>query len=264
MRLAPSQADQLNRALVTSVPIDAPTEPRARPTQRHSPIATDRAIGPDRPLPTAREGFRRFVNVVVALVGLTLALPAMAVIALFVRLSSSGPILYVQTRVGINRRRARLGVGASRREADVGGRPFRIFKFRTMRLQSDEASEVWASPDDPRVTSIGRLLRRSRLDELPQLWNVLRGDMNVVGPRPEQPGILVDLREQIERYGDRQFVRPGITGWAQVNQSYDSCLDDVRRKVAYDLEYIARQSTLEDLKIMALTVPVMVLRKGAW
>jgi len=93
---------------------------------------------------------------------------------------------------------------------------------------------------------------------------VLRGDMNMVGPRPEQPSIFVNLRGQIEGYGNRQRVRPGITGWAQVHYNYDQCLDDVRRKVALDLEYIARQSLAEDLKIMALTVPVMVLRKGAW
>jgi lipopolysaccharide/colanic/teichoic acid biosynthesis glycosyltransferase len=125
-------------------------------------------------------------------------------------------------------------------------------------------AQVWATPDDPRVTPVGQFLRKYRLDELPQLWNVLRGDMNIVGPRPEQPAIFVNLREKIEGYESRQRVRPGITGWAQVNHSYDQCLDDVRRKVTFDLEYISRQSLAEDLKIMALTVPVMVFRKGAW
>jgi lipopolysaccharide/colanic/teichoic acid biosynthesis glycosyltransferase len=124
--------------------------------------------------------------------------------------------------------------------------------------------EVWAQPDDPRVTAIGRILRKYRLDELPQLWNVMRGDMNIVGPRPEQPAIFVKLRDQIDGYGARQQVRPGITGWAQVNHNYDQCLEDVRRKVSFDLEYIARRSLATDLKIMALTVPVMVFRKGAW
>jgi lipopolysaccharide/colanic/teichoic acid biosynthesis glycosyltransferase len=114
------------------------------------------------------------------------------------------------------------------------------------------------------VTAIGRVLRKYRLDELPQLWNVLRGDMNIVGPRPEQPSIFLNLRGVIDGYENRQRVRPGITGWAQVNHSYDQCLEDVRRKVSLDLEYIARQSFTEDLKIMALTVPVMVFRKGAW
>src|SRR5213075_2670136 len=124
---------------------------------------------------------------------------------------------------------------------------------------NETTSETWAQPDDVRVTPIGRVLRKLRLDELPQLFNVLKGEMNIVGPRPEQPMIFVYLREQIEGYQRRQRVRPGITGWAQINQGYDTSVDDVRRKVRYDLEYIRRQSTLEDLKIMCRTVPVMVL-----
>ena len=118
--------------------------------------------------------------------------------------------------------------------------------------------------DDHRVTQVGRVLRRFRLDELPQLINVLKGDMNIVGPRPEQPAIFVYLREQIEGYQRRQRVRPGITGWAQVNQGYDTSIDDVRRKVRYDLEYIRRQSPFEDLKIMAHTLPVMAFRQSGW
>jgi len=123
--------------------------------------------------------------------------------------------------------------------------------------------QVWAASDDERITPVGRVLRRFRLDELPQVLNVLRGEMNIVGPRPEQPAIFVYLREQIEGYQRRQRVRPGITGWAQVNQGYDTSVDDVRRKVRYDLEYIHGQSTLEDLRIMLRTVPVMLFRRGA-
>src|SRR2546422_5974461 len=126
-----------------------------------------------------------------------------------------------------------------------------MYKFRTMhqdRAKGDR--QVWARPDDARVTPIGRVLRKVRLDEVPQLFNVLLGDMNVVGPRPEQPSIFVFLREQIEGYQRRQRVRPGITGWAQINQAYDRTVDDVRRKVVYDLEYIRRQSTLEDCRII--------------
>src|SRR2546426_227598 len=111
---------------------------------------------------------------------------------------------------------------------------------------------------------VGGVLRKLRLDELPQLFNVLMGDMNVVGPRPEQPTIFVYLREQIEGYQRRQRVRPGITGWAQVNQGYDTTVGDVRRKVGYDLEYIGRQSVFEDLRIMLRTAPVMLLRRGGW
>jgi lipopolysaccharide/colanic/teichoic acid biosynthesis glycosyltransferase len=137
-----------------------------------------------------------------------------------------------------------------------------MYKFRTMQVERGER-EVWAQQDDPRVTSIGRLLRKLRLDELPQLFNVLRGDMNIVGPRPEQPAIFVYLREQVEGYQRRQRVRPGITGWAQVNLAYDQSVEDVRRKVALDLEYIHRQSAFEDFKIMCRTLPVMVLGRGA-
>jgi lipopolysaccharide/colanic/teichoic acid biosynthesis glycosyltransferase len=189
----------------------------------------------------------------------------MLIITVAVRLSSRGPVLYAQTRVGLDRRGGGDRVDISRRRSDLGGRPFTIFKFRTM-VQPPEHpdDQVWATPDDPRITWLGRFLRKYRLDELPQLWNVLRGDMNIVGPRPEQPAIFVNLREQIHGYEARQRVRPGITGWAQVNHSYDRCLEDVRRKVSLDLEYIARQSLAEDLRIMALTVPVMVFRRGAW
>jgi lipopolysaccharide/colanic/teichoic acid biosynthesis glycosyltransferase len=141
-----------------------------------------------------------------------------------------------------------------------------MYKFRTMCAERSSGAnqQVWAQPDDLRVTAIGRVLRKLRLDELPQLLNVLCGDMNVVGPRPEQPAIFVYLREQIEGYQRRQRVRPGITGWAQVNQAYDRSVDDVRRKVTLDLQYIRHQSALEDLKIMLRTPVVMLLGRGAW
>ena len=119
-------------------------------------------------------------------------------------------------------------------------------------------------PDDPRVTRVGGVLRKYRLDELPQLWNVLKGDMNVMGPRPEQPTIFAELRGQIHKYHDRQRVLPGITGWAQVNRDYGQDLDDVREKLNLDLEYVSRRSAWEDFKIMVLTVPVMLFKKGAW
>jgi lipopolysaccharide/colanic/teichoic acid biosynthesis glycosyltransferase len=152
----------------------------------------------------------------------------------------------------------------SRRRRDNGGRLFTIYKFRTMAVDDEGEGEQWAKPDDPRVTPLGRFLRRYRLDELPQLFNVLLGDMNVVGPRPEQPEIFEDLKEEIEEYQERQCVLPGITGWAQVNHHYDRSLDDVRKKVAYDLEYIDRESALEDLRIMLLTLPAVMFKNGGW
>jgi lipopolysaccharide/colanic/teichoic acid biosynthesis glycosyltransferase len=124
--------------------------------------------------------------------------------------------------------------------------------------------QVWAHPDDPRVTPVGRMLRKYRLDELPQLFNVLQGDMNLVGPRPEQPKIFEDLRRVIKGYEVRQRVRPGITGWAQINRPYDQSLEDVVHKVELDIEYIRHRSLLKDVRIMLETVPVMVLRRGAW
>jgi lipopolysaccharide/colanic/teichoic acid biosynthesis glycosyltransferase len=146
-----------------------------------------------------------------------------------------------------------------------GGKPFTIYKFRTMRANGHGPdAEIWAQPDDPRVTPLGRILRLYRFDELPQLLNVLRGDMNVVGPRPEQPSIFARLRREIAHYQERQRVRPGITGWAQINQRYDTCVDDVKSKLQYDLQYIVRRSALEDLRIMLGTLPVVLFKQGAW
>src|SRR5207247_7420113 len=159
---------------------------------------------------------RRRLNMAVATVGLVLALPLMLGIALLIKLTSRGPVLFKQTRVGLDRRAlSRMG-GNTRRRIDLGGHPYTMYKFRTMYVDTHRAHrQVWAQPDDARVTPMGRLLRRFRLDELPQLFNVLTGDMNVVGPRPEQPAIFVHLREQIEGYQRRKRGRPGITGWAQ-------------------------------------------------
>jgi len=208
---------------------------------------------------------RRVLNVAVAVVGLMLTAPLMLAIALLVKLTSPGPILYRQVRVGMDRRNPRIPVGNHRRAIDYGGAPFTIYKFRTMAAAASRSDrQVWASPNDVRVTTLGRLLRKYRLDELPQLFNVLKGDMNIVGPRPEQPTIFANLRAQVMDYPLRQRVRPGITGWAQINHHYDQSIDDVRKKVALDLEYIARQSFLEDLKIMLRTAPVLLLKKGAW
>ncbi len=205
----------------------------------------------------------RALSVVVAAVGIVACAPLLIAIALIVRLTSPGPVLYTQVRVGVDRRRPG-SQNTGRRRIDHGGKPFKIYKFRTMYVGSDHGVEQWATPDDPRVTPVGRWLRRTRLDELPQLFNVLRGDMNVVGPRPEQPGIFTVLRARIDRYGERQRVLPGMTGLAQISQDYDATLDDVRRKLRYDLEYIERRTVLEDFRIILRTIPVVFLRRGGW
>jgi lipopolysaccharide/colanic/teichoic acid biosynthesis glycosyltransferase len=208
------------------------------------------------------ESTRRVLNVIVAAVALVVALPLMLLIALAILLTSRGPVIYRQTRVGVDRR-ATTG-GNWRRRVDYGGRLFTMYKFRTMTHSPTNGSQVWARQDDPRITPVGRVLRKLRLDELPQLVNVLKGDMNVVGPRPEQPEIFQELRQHIDEYPLRQRVLPGITGWAQVNQSYDRCLDDVRNKVRYDLQYLQNATVAQDLLILARTIPVVVMRKGGW
>ncbi len=206
---------------------------------------------------------RRILNVLVALSGILIALPVGLVVAALVKLTSRGPIFHTQVRVGVDSRNTRAGTYDPRRRRDLGGRPFKIFKFRTMHVTAEDGTgPVWASEADPRVTKVGGFLRQFRLDELPQLINVLKGEMNVVGPRPERPTIFAELREAIPRYQLRQRARPGITGLAQVRLRYDSCLEDVERKVACDLEYIQTQSLWRDLKIMVATFPVILLRKG--
>lgn len=215
-------------------------------------------------LSPAHQIARRSVNVFAASLGLALSSPLLAVVAAAVKFTSPGPIIYSQVRIGQDRRR-RAGSGLQRRAHDLGGRPFRIYKFRTMRVDAEKMSgAVWASKDDPRVTRIGTFLRKYRLDELPQLINVLKGDMNVVGPRPERPAIFQDLSRKIPDYELRQLARPGITGLAQISQSYDTDLEGVRRKVGYDLRYVSRESVFEDMRIMVKTVPVVLFGRGGW
>jgi len=207
----------------------------------------------------------RAVNCVLAFVSLLAVFPILLVIAAAIKLTSRGPVLYVQERVGLDRRGAGRAAQNHRRQSDLGGRPFTIYKFRTMWVDAErESGAVWAQQHDPRVTPVGRILRQYRLDELPQLLNVLRGEMNIVGPRPERPTIFAELRAHITDYPLRQRAKPGITGLAQISHHYDRSLDDVRKKVSYDLEYISRQSVREDLRIMLKTIPVILLRRGGW
>ena len=227
-------------------------------------------LTPPEPVPAFRPRSRseivnRVVNIVIAAIALILLAPVLLLVALAVKLSSSGPVLYTQSRVGIDRRGRRTIAMYDRRAGDSGGKVFTIYKFRSMRADAEASSgAVWAAQNDSRVTPVGKVLRASRLDELPQLWNVIIGDMNIVGPRPERPSIFARLRDDIAEYPLRQRARPGITGLAQISQSYDSCMDDVRNKVRYDLEYLSRQGLAEDLRIMLKTVPVMLFKKGGW
>jgi lipopolysaccharide/colanic/teichoic acid biosynthesis glycosyltransferase len=215
--------------------------------------------------PHRGDRLRRPLNILAAAVLIVLTAPLMLVIALLVRLTSRGPVIYKQQRVGLDRRIDRASAKLNpRRHRDLGGRIFTMYKFRTMYHRGkDESKQVWATENDPRVTPFGRVLRAFRLDELPQLFNVLMGDMNIVGPRPEQPEIFQDIREELGGYERRQRVLPGITGLAQVSLPYDSDLEDVRKKVDLDLQYLRKRSPGEDFRIMVRTMPVMVGRKGA-
>ncbi|MGH7583349.1 MAG: sugar transferase [Gemmatimonadales bacterium] len=199
-----------------------------------------------------------------------MTLPVWILIAIAVKLTSRGPVFYRQVRVGRDsryRQDRRNGArrGDSRRMDDSGGRPIVIVKFRTMHVNAEASGHaVWARTNDHRLTPVGGFLRSCRFDELPQLLNVLRGDMNLVGPRPERPQLFSQLRQQVPNYAQRQRVPPGITGHAQVHLQYDTSVDDVKRKVAHDLEYIERRTVWEDVRIMLKTIPVMLFRKGGW
>ena len=244
---------------------DAEADADADPTEMRWPFVERRTR------PRNDERLERAVNVAIASIGLVVAAPIMALVAIAVKLTSPGPVLYTQVRVGKDtrsgreRRRHPFGERNDRRQQNVTGRPFTIYKFRSMRSDAEASSgAVWAQKGDARVTPLGRFLRVSRLDELPQLWNVLKGDMNIVGPRPERPTIIVNLVRDIREYPCRHRARPGITGWAQINAAYDSTIEDVRRKVHYDLDYLEQRSLYLDLRIMARTVPVMLFKKMGW
>jgi sugar transferase (PEP-CTERM system associated) len=190
---------------------------------------------------------KRVLDVVIAGIGLILAAPLMGLVSAAIKLTSTGPIFYHQQRVGRH------------------GRIFTVHKFRSMRQDAEAGTgPVWASKhSDPRVTPIGRFLRRSRIDELPQLWNVLKGDMSFVGPRPERPEFVAELTRQIPFYGQRHVVRPGVTGWAQVRYTYGASVEDALQKLQYDLFYIKNLSLALDLFIILDTVKTVLLRKGA-
>jgi sugar transferase (PEP-CTERM system associated) len=188
---------------------------------------------------------KRTFDVLLALIGLVLAAPLMLLTAAAVWLESGGPVLYRQERVGEN------------------GRIFTLAKFRSMRQDAETGTPIWARTVDDRVTRVGRFIRITRLDELPQLWNVLRGDMSFVGPRPERPFFVAQLAAQMPFYEQRHAVKPGLTGWAQVKYRYGASLEDSLEKLRYDLYYVKHMSLPFDLTILFDTVKVVLLGKGA-
>ncbi|HSE31160.1 MAG TPA: TIGR03013 family XrtA/PEP-CTERM system glycosyltransferase [Pyrinomonadaceae bacterium] len=181
----------------------------------------------------------------VALIGLLISLPIVIVTAILIKLDSRGPVFYKQERVGKN------------------GRPFVLTKFRSMKVDAEKEGPVWASKDDDRTTRVGRVLRKIRVDEIPQFWNILKGDMNFVGPRPERPHFVAQLAQEISYYEQRHLIEPGLTGWAQIKYPYGASIEDARQKLQYDLFYIKNQSLFLDAIIMFETIKIILFGRGA-
>lgn len=237
-----------------------------RPRAVDSAKSAERAATVEQVFPRDRnETVSRALNVLVAAVALVAFAPLCIVVAVLIKLTSRGPIFYAQTRVGMDRRWRETLALHERRQEDLGGQVFTIYKFRTMRVDAERKSgAVWAQENDPRVTTLGKYLRKFRIDEIPQFWNVILGEMNVVGPRPERPSIVARLRDDIPEYRFRHRVKPGLTGLAQINQTYDACLEDVRGKVNWDLRYLRSQSVWLDLRVMMQTVPSVMMKFRGW
>jgi lipopolysaccharide/colanic/teichoic acid biosynthesis glycosyltransferase len=219
------------------------------------------------------ESFKRTLDIFGSIIGLMISLPIFFVVSSLIKLDSKGPVFYTQLRVGKNRRRAdrrrMILAGTDRRNREDRrkesgfGAPFKIIKFRTMHVNAEASTgPVWATRSDPRVTRVGRVLRRIRVDEIPQLVNVLMGDMSMVGPRPERPFFVSKLDGSVDNYLRRFEVKPGITGLAQVEYKYDESIDDVEHKVGYDLRYIKNLSVVQDIRILLKTVIVVLTARG--
>lgn len=196
-------------------------------------------------LDQTRDRVKRVLDVSVAALGLAVFGALFPLLYVMLRVDSPGPFFYTQERVGL------------------GNRPFRIYKVRTMTVAQPDATQQWASKQDTRTTRLGRLLRRTRIDEMPQFWNVLRGDMSIVGPRPEQPALAADLESEINYFSYRHLVKPGITGWAQINDGYADSIEATRTKLGYDLYYVRHHTLVLDIDIMLRTFFVMVARIGS-
>ncbi|WP_456432647.1 TIGR03013 family XrtA/PEP-CTERM system glycosyltransferase [Thermosulfuriphilus sp.] len=192
-----------------------------------------------------RRVVKRTVSIVCSFIGLILTLPLIVIVALAIKLDSPGPVLFVQDRVGKD------------------GRVFRLYKFRSMRQDAEKDGAKWAAKDDPRVTRVGRIIRKLRIDEIPQMWNVLKGDMAFVGPRPERPVFVERLRKKIPFYDQRHTVHPGITGWAQICYPYGASDEDALEKLKYDLYYIKHMSLALDLYIIFKTIKIVLFGEGA-
>jgi lipopolysaccharide/colanic/teichoic acid biosynthesis glycosyltransferase len=232
-----------------------------------------RCLGPE------LRAMKRFVDVGLSLLLLAVLWPVMLLTALLVKITSRGPVIFKQTRVGLNlrtsgRRHREVGpptppgderriAAFDRRGIPAYGRHFTLYKFRTMRIDAEKNGAQFAQKNDSRITPIGRFLRKTRLDELPQLWNVLKGEMSLVGPRPERPEFLEELSEEIPNYLQRLGLKPGLTGVAQIVNGYDNEIESFRRKVAFDLLYLQNCCLWNDLKILFRTIRTVLTGSGA-
>lgn len=226
-------------------------------------------------LDKAEKSLKRVIDISGSTIGLLLGLPLFFVVGILIKLDSPGPVFFRQERVGMNRRkrerrtleikRNKQERRTERRKKNLYGETFYLYKFRTMVVDAEKGcGPIWAKNDDPRITNIGKVLRKTRIDELPQLINVLKGEMSLVGPRPERYHFVRDFIYRVDGYPNRLGVKPGITGQAQVENGYDSCVDDVKLKVNHDLNYIQQWSLLKDFKILLKTILVVATGKGAY
>ena len=186
--------------------------------------------------------YQRFLDVVLSVIGLLVGIPLMVIFGILIKVEDNGPITYKQERLG------------------KGGKKFYIYKLRSMRTDAEKFGAQWAEKDDPRITKVGKFIRKTRIDEIPQLFNILKGDMSIIGPRPERPSFTMEFNEEIPGFIDRLAVKPGLTGWAQVNGGYEITPQE---KLIEDIYYIKNRSILLDFKILLKTVKVVLTGDGA-
>ena len=244
----PLPIDELIRLRLNGVTV-LPAQQFAERVLRRIPLSllrpSDLAVGPALTSPMS-QAIKRVFDLVMSTLLLVCAAPLLAVLAVIIKLDTEGPVFYVQDRTG------------------RGGKPYRVHKLRTMHKDAEKVSgPVWASHSDPRVTRVGAFLRKTRLDEIPQVFAVLRGDMSFVGPRPERPFFVQQIKQQIPYFGLREAVKPGITGWAQIRYSYGSSMEDAKSKLEYDLYYVEHRSLFLDLAICFHTAKIVLFGRGA-
>ncbi|MBU8922888.1 MAG: sugar transferase [Bacteroidales bacterium] len=237
-------------------------------------ILGDLVSDPDIQTPNKVNSIKRGFDLIFSVLAMILVSPLLMIAAIIIKLESPGPVFFAQERIGLNRRRrdrrSRAGECGLNRRADSdrrkslhAGRPFRIYKLRTMRTDAEESGPKLAQKNDPRITRVGSFLRKTRIDEIPQFLNVIKGEMSIVGPRPERSFFINQIRQEVPEFPLRLRVKPGITGLAQVEDGYTQTLDMMKRKLMFDLKYISQFSLFHEIRILFKTVFVVFTGKGA-